>query len=285
MIVAETIPEVRKAIKELRCLGKSIGFVPTMGYLHEGHLSLVRRAKKENDAVVVSIFVNPIQFGPGEDFERYPRDIERDKALLEKEGVDVLFVPDVDEMYGGGEFLTFVEVEKITEKLCGAKRPGHFRGVTTVVSKLFNIVMPDRAYFGKKDYQQLIVIRKMVEDLNFPVKIVGCPIVREPDGLAKSSRNVYLSKEERKAATVLYRALKFAKEYYDSGKKDALFLKKQIEEILEKEPLVRKIDYVEIVDGKTLEPVSVLSPGVLIALAVFIGKARLIDNWIVGEKL
>jgi len=285
MLVVDKIARLREEISKLRKEGKSIGFVPTMGYLHEGHLSLVRKAKEENDAVVVSIFVNPTQFAPGEDFERYPRDLERDKKLLVEEGVDILFLPTVEEMYPRG-FSTYVEVTGLlTNTLCGAKRPGHFRGVTTVVSKLFNIVMPDRAYFGKKDYQQLKVIERMVKDLNFPIEIVGCPIIREGDGLAMSSRNVYLSPEERKAATVLYRSLLFAKKYFDSGRKDANLLKRKLEELINSEPLVKKIDYVEIVDGETLEPVKQLYPGVLIALAVFIGKARLIDNWVIGEEL
>ena len=284
MEIVDKIPELREKISAFKDKGKSVGFVPTMGYLHEGHLSLVRKAKEENDVVVVSIFVNPTQFAPGEDFERYPRDVERDRALLEKEGVDVLFIPSVEEMYPGG-FSTYVEVLNLTEGLCGAKRPGHFRGVTTVVAKLLNIVMPDKAYFGKKDYQQLKVIERMVKDLNFPVKIVGCPIVREPDGLAMSSRNVYLSLEERKAATILYRSLLLAKEYYEKGGRDAEELKEKIVSFISAEPLVKKIDYVEIVDGETLNPVEKLYPGVLVALAVFVGNARLIDNWVVGEEL
>jgi pantoate--beta-alanine ligase len=284
MEIVDKISELREKISVFKDKGKSVGFVPTMGYLHEGHLSLVRKAKEENDVVVVSIFVNPTQFAPGEDFERYPRDVERDRALLEKEGVDVLFIPSVEEMYPGG-FSTYVEVLNLTEGLCGAKRPGHFRGVTTVVAKLLNIVMPDKAYFGKKDYQQLKVIERMVKDLNFPVKIVGCPIVREPDGLAMSSRNVYLSLEERKAATILYRSLLLAKEYYEKGGRDAEELKEKIVSFISAEPLVKKIDYVEIVDGETLNPVEKLYPGVLVALAVFVGNARLIDNWVVGEEL
>lgn len=284
MEVVNKVEKLRSRIKNFKAEGKSVGFVPTMGYLHEGHLSLVRRARKENDVVVVSIFVNPTQFAPGEDFERYPRDVERDKSLLEKEEVDILFIPSVEEMYPEG-FSTYVEVLNLTEGLCGAKRPGHFRGVTTVVSKLFNIVMPDRAYFGKKDYQQLKVIERMVKDLNFPVEVVGCPIVREPDGLAMSSRNVYLSVEERTAATVLYKSLLLAKEYYEKGGRNAKDLKSKITSFINKEPLVKKIDYVEIVDGETLQPVEKLYPGVLIALAVFIGNARLIDNWVVGEEL
>ncbi|SMP14381.1 pantothenate synthetase [Desulfurobacterium pacificum] len=284
MEIVDKISELREKISVFKDKGKSVGFVPTMGYLHEGHLSLVRKAKEENDVVVVSIFVNPTQFAPGEDFERYPRDVERDRTLLEKEGVDVLFIPSVEEMYPGG-FSTYVEVLNLTEGLCGAKRPGHFRGVTTVVAKLLNIVMPDKAYFGKKDYQQLKVIERMVKDLNFPVKIVGCPIVREPDGLAMSSRNVYLSLEERKAATILYRSLLLAKEYYEKGGRDAEELKEKIVSFISAEPLVKKIDYVEIVDGETLNPVEKLYPGVLVALAVFVGNARLIDNWVVGEEL
>jgi pantoate--beta-alanine ligase len=276
--------EMTRISKEVLKSSKTIGFVPTMGYLHEGHLSLVRRARKENDFVVVSIFVNPIQFGPSEDYERYPRDLERDLKLLEECEVDVVFNPSVSDMYPEG-FSTFVEVKGITEVLCGAKRPGHFRGVCTVVAKLFNIVKPTRAYFGKKDYQQLKVIERMVKDLNFDVEIVGCPIVREKDGLAMSSRNVYLNPEERKSATVLYRSLKLASDLYRKGEKDPNVYRKKMEELIKSEPHVKKIDYIEIVDGETLKPVKEVKEGTLIALAVFVGNARLIDNWLVGEEI
>ena len=276
--------EMTRISKEVLKSSKTIGFVPTMGYLHEGHLSLVRRARKENDFVVVSIFVNPIQFGPSEDYERYPRDLERDLKLLEECEVDVVFNPSVSDMYPEG-FSTFVEVNGITEVLCGAKRPGHFRGVCTVVAKLFNIVKPTRAYFGKKDYQQLKVIERMVKDLNFDVEIVGCPIVREKDGLAMSSRNVYLNPEERKSATVLYRSLKLASDLYRKGEKDPNVYRKKMEELIKSEPHVKKIDYIEIVDGETLKPVKEVKEGTLIALAVFVGNARLIDNWLVGEEI
>ena len=267
-----------------RRVGKRVGFVPTMGYLHEGHLSLVRRAREENDIVVVSIFVNPTQFGPREDFDRYPRDLERDAELLRKEGVDYLFHPTAEEMYPKG-FSTFVEVKGLTEGLCGAKRPGHFRGVATVVTKLLNIVQPDRAYFGEKDFQQLQVIKRLVEDLNIPVEVVGCPIVREEDGLALSSRNVYLSREERESALSLYRGLKLAKELFEGGERDAEKIKREVEKLILSHPRVSKIDYVEIVDSKTLKPVKEVKEGDTIALAVFVGKTRLIDNYQFGRVL
>jgi len=264
-------------------LGKSVGFVPTMGYLHEGHLSLVRRAKEENDVVVVSIFVNPTQFGPGEDFERYPRDLERDRKLLEAEGVDYLFLPDARQMYPRG-FSTWVEVEGLTEGLCGASRPGHFRGVATVVTKLLNLVRPTRAYFGEKDYQQLQVIRRLVADLNIPVEVVGCPIVREPDGLAMSSRNTYLSPEERSSALSLYRGLKLAEELFRQGERNASAIKSAVREFILSHPRT-KVDYVEIVDPESLKPVERVKEGDVIALAVFVGNTRLIDNHRFGEPL
>jgi len=269
--------ETQRRCEKLRLEGRTIGFVPTMGYFHEGHLALMRRARAENDVVVVSLFVNPIQFAPGEDYEEYPRDLERDKALAEKEGVDILFAPSVESMYPPG-YCTYVEVTgTLTSTLCGARRPGHFRGVTTIVTKLFNIVKPHRAYFGEKDAQQLRVIKRMVEDLNFDVEIVPVPTVREPDGLAMSSRNVYLSPEERKAATVLYRSLKLAQEMIARGERDARRVIEEMRRLIESEPRAR-IDYVEIVDSNTLEKVDRIKGEVLIALAVFIGKARLIDN-------
>jgi pantoate--beta-alanine ligase len=272
------IDDLKKKLKEERKKGKRIGFVPTMGYLHEGHLSLVRQSVKDNDLTVVSIFVNPIQFGPGEDFERYPRDIERDKRLLEKEGVDYLFFPTNEEIYPSG-FKTFVEVAELGKKLCGKSRPGHFRGVTTVVLKLFNIVQPDKAYFGQKDAQQAIIIKKMVKDLNLDVEIVVMPIVREEDGLAMSSRNVYLNEEERKNATVLYKSLKEAERMIKEGERDAEKVINRMREIVMSYPKAL-IDYIEIVDTEELNPVNPIKGKVLIALAVYIGKARLIDNTI-----
>ncbi len=284
MRVVKSIKEMQSVCSALKRVGKSIGFVPTMGFLHEGHLSLIRKAKRENDVVVVSIFVNPTQFSAGEDFDRYPRDVERDVSLLKGERVDFLFLPTIEEMYPEG-FSTFVEVEGLTEGLCGAKRPGHFRGVATVVVKLFNIVQPDKAYFGKKDYQQLKVIERLVRDLNFNVKIVGCSIVREKDGLAMSSRNVYLSERERESALSLFKSLLLAKELIDRGERNAEVLKKKMEEFILSHPEVKKIDYIEFVDAETLEPVTEVKEGTLVAVAVYVGDARLIDNWIVGEEL
>lgn len=276
MKIFRKIEEIRKEIKSLKKEGKTIGFVPTMGYLHDGHLSLVKRSKEENDITVVSIFVNPIQFGPGEDFDRYPRDEEGDFKKLIEAGVDYAFVPSVEEMYPEKQ-LTYVEVKEISEPMCGRFRPGHFTGVATVVAKLFNIVLPDRAYFGKKDYQQLKVIQKMVKDLNFPVEIVACETVREADGLAMSSRNAYLSDEERKKASKIYEALNRAKELYQSGVRDVDFLidetKKQLDRI---EGF--KVQYVELRDAETLEELKVVDRPAVLAVAVFVGKARLIDN-------
>ena len=284
MRVVKSIKEMQSISESLRKTGKTIGFVPTMGYLHDGHMSLVECARRENDVVVMSIFVNPVQFAPGEDFERYPRDLERDRKIAQEKGVDYLFVPEVSEMYPPG-YSTYVEVEGITEVLCGAKRPGHFRGVATVVTKLFNIVKPHRAYFGKKDFQQLKVIERLVKDLNFDVEVIGCPIVREKDGLAMSSRNVYLSPEERESATSLYRALKLAKELFEKGERDPEVIKSRMEELILSHPHVKAIDYIEIVDPETFKPVDEIKEGTLIALAVFVGNARLIDNWVVGENL
>jgi len=276
--------------KEMQCLafsflktGREVGFVPTMGYLHEGHLSLVRRARKENDVVVVSIFVNPIQFGPNEDYDRYPRDLERDRIILEREGVDYLFCPSVQDMYPQG-FSTYVEVKGLTEGLCGASRPGHFRGVTTVVTKLLNIVLPTRAYFGEKDFQQLQVVRRLVRDLNLPVEIVGCPIVREKDGLAMSSRNVYLTESERKSALSLYKGLKLAKELFEKGERRASVIKERVRDLILSFPGT-KIDYVEIVSPGDLNPVDEVREGDVIALAVFVGNTRLIDNYVFGREL
>ncbi len=262
--------------------GKTVGLVPTMGYFHEGHLSLMRRARQQNDIVVVSIYVNPLQFGPKEDYKEYPRDLDRDKALAEGVGVDVIFAPSDEEMYFK-DHSVFVDEVSMTDVLCGKSRPGHFRGVLTVVAKLFNIVLPDRAYFGMKDYQQLKIIERMVRDLNFPVEIVPCPIVREEDGLAMSSRNIYLAPEERKSALSLSRSLKMAKELIEKEGIDADKIKKMIVEEIKKYPYT-KIDYVEIVDADSLKPLTKESKKALIALAVFVGKARLIDNTVVDIK-
>lgn len=250
-----------------------------MGYLHEGHKSLIDKAVEQNDKVVVSVFVNPMQFGPTEDLESYPRDMDRDAALCEKAGASLIFHPEPEEMYDDN-FSSFVDMNTLTGGLCGKTRPIHFRGVCTVVAKLFNIVTPDRAYFGQKDAQQLAVIRHMVNDLSFGIEIVGCPIIREEDGLAKSSRNTYLSEDERKAALVLSRSLKEGRKLVDAGEKDAAKVKKTITDIIEKEALA-KIDYVEVVDWNTLEPVEKIDGPVLTAIAVYIGKTRLIDNFIV----
>ena len=255
-----------------------------MGYLHEGHLSLVRCAKKENDTVVVSVFVNPTQFGKGEDFDRYPRDLERDLKLLEKEGVEIVFAPSVEEMYPEG-FSTFVEETKLSRRWEGEFRPGHFRGVCTVVLKLFNIVKPDRAYFGEKDYQQLKVIEKMVKDLNLDLEVKGCPIVREKDGLAMSSRNTYLSAEERKQATAIYRSFLYAEELIKSGLRNSNELIKQMEKFLKQHPLIQKIDYIAVVDPKTLEPVGEIKGGERILVAVRMPSARLIDNWEISKDI
>lgn len=276
--IVKTVAEVRELVKEQKRVGKSVGLVPTMGYLHEGHKSLIDRAVKENDFVVVSDFVNPTQFGPNEDFESYPRDINKDAELCEKAGADVIFNPEPEEMYQNQ--LTGVTMSEITKHLCGASRPTHFNGVCQVVAKLFNIVTPDRAYFGEKDAQQLMVIRKMVTDLNFDIEIVGCPIIREDDGLAKSSRNTYLNAEERQAALCLSRSLKKAKKLIEDGEKNADVIRKAIREEIEKEPLSR-IDYVEVVDLNTLAPTDKISGGILTAIAVYIGKTRLIDNFII----
>lgn len=276
MEVITSVSEMQSRSMKMRCDGRVIGFVPTMGYFHEGHLSLMRRAKSECDIVVVSIFVNPIQFAPGEDYERYPRDIERDLKMAEEVGVDIIFSPSIEEMYPEG-YSTYVHVEKLTEGLCGAFRLGHFRGVTTVVTKLFNIVMPHKAYFGEKDYQQLVVIKRMVRDLNFPIEIVPCPTVREEDGLAMSSRNVYLSPEEKRAALLLSRGLMAAKELFERGERNAKALKRIVEEHLRSSPIVQP-QYIEVVDAETLEPVECIEGDVVIALAAFVGKARLIDN-------
>jgi pantoate--beta-alanine ligase len=263
--------------------GRTIGFVPTMGALHKGHLSLVKRAKQENDVTVVSIFVNPIQFGPSEDFQQYPRDIEGDTDKLLKEEVDILFLPDKALIYPEG-FSTHVEAEKLSDKLCGSFRPGHFRGVATVVSKLFNIVNPARAYFGRKDFQQTIVISRIVKDLNMGIDIVICPTVREQDGLAMSSRNAYLDPEQRKAATVIYQCLAETSDLIKSGIIDMSYLKMFIQERLLKESAVSSIDYAGIYDPATLNELPAIEDEILLAVAVRIGRTRLIDNMLVNVR-
>lgn len=278
MKVVKTIEEVREAVRGWRVEGLSVGLVPTMGFLHEGHKSLIVRAAAENDRVVVSDFVNPTQFGPNEDLESYPRDLDRDAALCEEAGAALIFNPEVEEMYAE-DATTFVNMTGPSEDLCGMSRPIHFRGVCTVVSKLFNIVKPDRAYFGQKDAQQLAVIRRMVRDLNFDLEVVGCPIIREADGLAKSSRNTYLSAEERQAALVLSQAVKLGQEMAENGEKSADAIVAAMKKHIEAEPLAR-IDYVKAVDAVSVSPVTEMNPPVLVAMAVFIGKTRLIDNFI-----
>ena len=273
MKVLTTIAEFKKA--RLR-IDSTVGFVPTMGYLHEGHLVLVRRAKAENEAAVASIFVNPTQFGPKEDFARYPRDPERDLALLKKEKTDLVFMPSAEEMYPEG-CNTWVDVEKVTERLEGAARPGHFKGVATVVAKLFNIVEPTRAYFGQKDAQQVVVIRKMVADLNMNLEVVVVPTHREPDGLAMSSRNVYLNLQERQSALVVWKSLNLAQQLWSQGEREAEILRRQMADLIRKEPLAR-IDYISIADPETLEELTEIKQPALVSLAVYVGKTRLIDN-------
>jgi len=277
MKVIKSLTEMMEFSQEISNKGKSIGFVPTMGYLHEGHLSLIRKAKEENDVVVVSIFVNPTQFGPNEDFNKYPRDEKGDTEKIEREGVSVVFIPDASEIYPEG-FQTYVEVEEFTKNLCGIFRPTHFRGVTTIVLKLFNIISPQRAYFGKKDYQQFRVIEQMCKDLNLNIKIIPCPIVREEDGLAMSSRNKYLTEEERIDATILHKALTMGKEIILSQERDAETIIKKIKEMITSKKTLNKIDYVSIVNPYTLANVSHIESEVLIAVAAYFGKTRLIDN-------
>ncbi len=279
MKVVNTIPRMSTLVKISKKEGKSIGLVPTMGYLHEGHLSLVRAAKKHVDVVVMSIFVNPIQFGACEDFEKYPRDFKRDERLATSAGVDIIFAPSAEEMYPDG-YVTYVNVEHLTETMCGQSRPGHFKGVTTVVAKFFDIIKPDIAYFGQKDAQQAIVIKKMAGDLNMGVEIKIMPTIREPDGLAMSSRNVYLSPDERKNAVTLYESLKRAESLVKSGERDAKKITRMIEESIKRVPAA-KIDYISITDTLRLKEISKVSGETLMALAVFIGKTRLIDNIIV----
>jgi len=280
MKVVETTAE----LSQLRGkMPEPVGFVPTMGYLHEGHLVLVRQARAENASVAVSIFVNPTQFGPKEDFKQYPRDPKRDLALLEGEGTDVVFMPPVEEIYPPG-FNSWVEVGRLAERLEGASRPGHFRGVATVVARLFELVKPDRAYFGQKDAQQLIVIRQMVADLDMNLEVVAVPTVREPDGLAMSSRNTYLNPEERKQAVVLYQALTLAQKLCGEGEKDALTIRRHMTALIQKQPLA-DIDYISIADAETLEELDEVKPPALVSMAVRIGKTRLIDNVVVGQGM
>ncbi|MCM1505677.1 MAG: pantoate--beta-alanine ligase [Ruminococcus flavefaciens] len=277
MKVVKTIAEVREQVKQWRAEGLTVGFVATMGYLHEGHASLIDSSCRDNDRTVVSVFVNPMQFSPNEDLASYPRDLEHDKALAEAHGCDMIFNPEPEEMYHEN-FSSFVDMTVLTEELCGISRPIHFRGVCTVVNKLFNIVKPDRAYFGKKDAQQLAVIRHMVDDLNMDIEIIGCPIIRENDGLAKSSRNTYLSEEERQSALVLSRSLEKGKEIIKSGVTDCGKIIEEIKSVIDSEPLAR-IDYVKIVDAETIQQIEKLDRPALCAMAVYIGKTRLIDNF------
>lgn len=275
IIVAKTIDEVRAQVANWQAEGKSVGLVPTMGFLHEGHGSLIRKAVEQNDEVIVSDFVNPTQFGPNEDLESYPRDFEADKNFCEKLGASLIFNPEPDEMYEKPR--AYVNIEELSDGLCGARRPVHFRGVCTVVSKLFNITKANRAYFGEKDAQQLAIIKKMVKDINFDIEIVGCPIVREEDGLAMSSRNTYLSAEERKAALCLSRAIKSGKENIKEGMSTKQ-LTSLMAEVIKAEPLA-KIDYIEVVDAEMLQAIEKIDGKVLVAMAVYIGNTRLIDNF------
>lgn len=276
--VVHTIKEVREQVKQWRAEGDSIGFVPTMGYLHEGHQSLIKKSVEDNDKTVVSIFVNPMQFAPNEDLESYPRDLDADTKMCEETGADLIFNPEPDEMYTKG-FCSFVDMNGPTSELCGKSRPIHFRGVCTVVSKLFHIVTPDRAYFGQKDAQQLAVIKRMVMDLNMPVEIIGCPIIREADGLAKSSRNTYLNEEERKAALILSKTIFMGQKLVENGLRDAEELISAMKKNIETEPLA-KVDYVQAVDFNDISVTSEITDNTLVAIAVYIGKTRLIDNFI-----
>ena len=275
MEIITTIENIRSIVNHWKDKGYSIGFVPTMGYLHDGHAALIDQARKDNDKVIVSIFVNPTQFGENEDLNSYPRDINRDKSLCEAHKADIIFSPTSDEMYHDRK--AFVNIVELSDTLCGISRPIHFKGVCTVVTKLFNIIQPTNAYFGEKDAQQLAIIRKMVYDLNFPVNIIGVPIVRESDGLAKSSRNTYLSKEERKAATILYKAIQMGKQTIKHGA-SADSIINTMTEIINTEPLA-KIDYISVVDANTMQPVEEINDPVLVAMAVYIGSTRLIDNF------
>jgi pantoate--beta-alanine ligase len=278
MRIETTVNAVKEQVKAWKAEGLSIGFVPTMGYLHEGHGSLIKAARAGNDKVVVSIFVNPMQFGPKEDLASYPRDLEKDSALCESLGADLIFHPEPSEMYHDN-FSSYVDMTGLTEELCGLSRAGHFRGVCTVVNKLFNIVQPDRAYFGQKDAQQLAVIKHMVEDLNMNLEIIGCPIIREEDGLAKSSRNTYLSADERKAALVLSRSINLGRKMVEDGETNTAVIIKAMTELINEEPMAR-IDYVKAVDGLTISQIDKVQKPMLVAIAVYIGTTRLIDNFI-----
>ncbi len=282
MKIIETIEEMRTAVRDFKSAGPTVGFVPTMGYLHQGHLSLVRASRAKTDRTVVSIFVNPIQFGPAEDLDRYPRDLGRDRALLEREGVDLLFHPATEEIYPAG-FRTTVEVRDLQDRLCGASRPGHFRGVCTVVMKLFQIVRPDVAFFGQKDAQQAVIIRRMARDMDLDLEVDVRPTVREPDGLAMSSRNSYLSAEERKAARVLFQGLELARAMAEAGEEDAAAIVDAVRGLVGREPLTR-VDYVEVVDPEELVPLGRIADEALVALAVFVGTTRLIDNAVIRPK-
>ena len=277
MIIAETVAQVRAQVQQWKKEGLTVSLVPTMGYLHEGHASLAKQSVALCNKTVASVFVNPIQFGPSEDLVSYPRDFEHDCAILEEIGVDLVFHPSPEEMYAP-DFCTYVDMENLTTQLCGKSRPGHFKGVCTVVSKLFHIVQPNKAFFGEKDAQQLAVIRRMVRDLSFDIEIVGCPIVREADGLAKSSRNVYLNAEETKAALILSKTVLLGKEIIAKGERSGKALTDALKENIQKEPLAR-VDYVDVVNGISMEPIENLQGQILVAMAVFIGKTRLIDNF------
>lgn len=277
MQIVSTIKDVKAVVKKWKEEGHTIGFVPTMGFLHEGHGSLITAAREANEKVVVSIFVNPMQFGPNEDFDSYPHDLERDSKICENLGVDLIFHPTPEEMYPQ-DFFTYVDMSVLTEELCGLNREGHFRGVCTVVNKLFNITQPDRAYFGEKDAQQLAIIKQMVKDLCMNVEVIDCPTVREEDGLAKSSRNTYLSPEDRGAALIVSDTISLGESLVKEGETNAEKLIAAMETHLKTEPKA-KIEYVKVVDGETLQPISTIRPGVLVAIAVHIGKTRLIDNF------
>jgi len=278
MKIVKTIEEVRQIVKSWRNEGLMIGFVPTMGYLHEGHASLIDASVKDNDKTVVSIFVNPMQFGVNEDLDSYPRDLNHDSALCEEHHADLIFNPEPSEMYGNS-FYSYVNMNILTQELCGITRPVHFKGVCTVVTKLFNIVQPDNAYFGQKDAQQLAIIKQMVKDLNMPLTVHGCPIIRESDGLAKSSRNTYLSTEERQSALILSKAIKLGEELVQNGERDCSKVLTPMVDLIQSEPLA-KIDYVKIVDLKTIQQVDNIKAPILCAIAVYIGNTRLIDNFI-----
>ncbi|MHB1154427.1 MAG: pantoate--beta-alanine ligase [Eubacteriales bacterium] len=281
MKVISAIKEVREIIKEWKSQSFTIGFVPTMGYLHNGHKSLIEKAKQENDKIAVSIFVNPMQFGPNEDFEKYPRNMKRDLQICSDAGADIIFTPSITEMYPTKN-LVYIDVNELGDNLCGATRPGHFRGVCTVVAKLFNIITPDKAYFGQKDAQQLAIIKRMVQDLNFDMKIIACPIIREDDGLAISSRNSYLSLQERQAAVIISQSLESAKQILFKGERNAKTIRQFIIKKISSEPLA-KIDYINVVDAVTLKSVNNIVAPILVAAAVYIGKTRFIDNFFFEE--